>query len=293
MELKEPLDFEKQVNRLREHKMHIDNPTYAKSILEEINYYRFTGYALEFRKNKCDSNFIDGTHFDMIYDIYKFDEELRLLLLEYLLKIEIYYRTKISYGFSMNKCKRAPHDQHYDINNYYNKDSIRKIWIAIKREIGYNKDSDVVKHHNSNYNKKMPLWVLVELISFSNLSKYYNSLYTSEQKIIANLVGFNNNNLSNWLHCMSVLRNMCAHNNRLYNKTYKPAIKLTKGFLRFNPELKNNSLFAYIIILSRMLPNKTIKKEFKDSFINLINNYKDKVNLINIGLVDNYIDLLK
>lgn len=293
MELKEPLDFEKQVNRLRDHKMHIDNPTYAKSVLEEINYYRFTGYALEFRKDKCDSNFIDGTYFDMIYDIYKFDEELRLLLLEYLLKIEIYYRTKISYGFSMNKCKKSPHDQHYNIDNYYNKNSIHKIWIAIKREIGYNKDSDVVKHHNSNYDEKMPLWVLVELISFSNLSKYYNSLYTSEQKIIANSVGFNNNNLSNWLHCMSVLRNMCAHNNRLYNKTYKPATKLTRGFLKFNPDLKNNSLFAYIIILSRMLPNKIIKKEFKKSFTNLINDYKDKVNLSNIGLVDNYTDLLK
>ncbi|WP_282926929.1 Abi family protein [Helcococcus kunzii] len=292
MELKEPLNFDKQINRLKEHKLRIDDPDYAKSILKEINYYRFTGYALEFRKNKCDSNFIDNTNFNMIYDIYRFDEDLRLLLLEYLLKIEIYYRTQISYGFSLNKCKNSPHDQHYDINNYYNKTSIKKIWSSIEREIGYNKDSDVVKHHNTNYGKKMPLWVLVELISFSNLSKYYNSLYTWDQKIIANLVGFNNNNLSNWLHCMSVLRNMCAHNNRLYNKTFRPATKLTKGFLRFNPDIKNDSLFAYIITLSRLLPNKPLKKDFKVSFINLINSYKEKVNFEKIGLVDNYIKLL-
>ena len=54
----------------------------AENILKEINYYRFTGYALQFRKNKSNSDLIENCDFEKILKIYKFDEELRVLLLK-------------------------------------------------------------------------------------------------------------------------------------------------------------------------------------------------------------------
>lgn len=34
------------------------------------------------------------------------------------------------------------------------------------------------------YSSKMPLWVIVELMSFSNMSKLYSSMYYSEKDAI-------------------------------------------------------------------------------------------------------------
>lgn len=58
----------------------------------------------------------------------------------------------------------------------------------MRREEEYNKDLLVVKHHKEKYDDKMPLWVLVELMSFSNLSKLYKAMYKTEQEMIAKSV---------------------------------------------------------------------------------------------------------
>lgn len=46
-------------------------------ILKRVNYYRFTGYALQFRENPFGSNYIEGTTFETVYHLYKVDEILR------------------------------------------------------------------------------------------------------------------------------------------------------------------------------------------------------------------------
>lgn len=94
--LKKPLEYSDQVNRLKEHGMIIEGDNNAEVILSANNYYRFTGYALEFRTSPDDSNYINGTSFDDVYGIYCFDAELRQLLRRYIELAEIYYRTVIS-----------------------------------------------------------------------------------------------------------------------------------------------------------------------------------------------------
>ena len=51
----------------------------------------------------------------------------------------------------------------------------------------------------------MLLWVIVELMSFSNMSKLYSSMYYSEKDAIARMVGVGKDTLENHLHCLSVL----------------------------------------------------------------------------------------
>lgn len=289
--LKKPLSFKDQVERLKEHSLVIRDEKQAEIILSEINYYRFTGYGLQFRLANSNSDFRDGTSFDDILSIYYFDEELRSILLKYLLKIELFYRTQISYSFSKRKCLTEPHDQHYNELNYYKKDTIKKIKESVQREIHYHEDSLVVRHHKNSYENKMPLWVIVELMSFSNLSKYYNCMYEGEQRSISSSVNINLKYLANWLHCATVIRNMCAHGNRLYNNSFKPPVKLPKGFLKKYTDLKNNTLAAYIYMIYKLLPLKTYKLNFKTDIINLINKYIDKVDFTLIGLNEKSIEL--
>lgn len=74
---KKPLTFEEQINKLEDHGIVISDREKAKDILKRVNYYRFTGYALQFRENPSGSNYIEGTTFETVYHLYKVDEILR------------------------------------------------------------------------------------------------------------------------------------------------------------------------------------------------------------------------
>ena len=64
MDLKQPLSFEDQVNKLIAHGLEITDRERTKEILSQINYYRFTGYALQFRKNPMISDYFPGVAFE-------------------------------------------------------------------------------------------------------------------------------------------------------------------------------------------------------------------------------------
>lgn len=125
MDLKKPLTFDEQLDKLSTHGMIITDREKAKEVLQRVNYYRFTGYALQFRQEPFESNYIEETTFETVYNLYKVDEILRDTFRRYIEKAEVYYRTQIAYGFSIAKCTKAPYDQHYYEDNFYNKKGYR------------------------------------------------------------------------------------------------------------------------------------------------------------------------
>ena len=134
MYLKEPLNYEKQIEKLIENKIQISDREKAKNILSEINYYKLTGYALQFRKNINKSECKENTTLKIIYKIYKFDEDLRAVFRKYIEIAEVYYKTQIAYGFSVEKCIESPYNQHYDENNFYNKKGYREVMKTFNKE---------------------------------------------------------------------------------------------------------------------------------------------------------------
>lgn len=293
MELKKPLSFEDQLQKLKDHGVVISDESAAVRILKAVNYYRLTGYALQFRKDPQYSTYMEGTTFESIYHLYLVDERLRDLFRMYIEKAEIYYRTQIAYGFASVKCTEPPHDQHYDNNNFYNKIGYREVFDHFNREKNYYKDSLIVKHHKANYANRMPLWVMVELMSFSDLSKLYSAMYYSEKDVIACAIGIGRDTLENHLHCLAVLRNKCAHAARLYNTQFNPPARFTKSFLRAHPEVRNNSLFAYSLVLLKRLPDSKSQWGFLTAIETVIEEYRDDIDMELIGFPDNYIEILK
>lgn len=291
--LKKPLGYCDQVKRLKEHGMIVEDDKYAEIILSTNNYYRFTGYALEYRKSPDNSDYNSGTTFDGVYEIYRFDADLRQLLRRYLEIAEIYYRTVISHEFSLAKCRTEPHDQHYDECNYYNKVGFAAILENFKKEKSYYKDSLIMKHHNKKYAGKMPLWVMVEMMSMSDVSKLFSCMYISEQERIANAVGCGVKTLKNHIHCISVLRNKCAHAARLYNTTFYPSAEMSTAFLRKYTEVRNDSLFAYIIALTKRLPEKKTKECLVAELSELLDEYADSIQIKKMGFPDNWEIVLK
>ncbi len=292
MNLKKPLDVIGQIERLKAHGMIINDEEQAIRVLKKVSYYRFSGYALQFRVDPTKSAYKPGTTFESVYHLYLVDEQLRDLFRMYIEKVEVYYRTQISHGFVMNKCCAEPHDQHYDINNFYNKGGYQQVLDSFERERQYYRDSLIVKHHRNKYSSRMPLWVMVELMSFSNVSKLYSSMYISEKIVIANSVGVSYKTLENHLHCLSVLRNKCAYAARLYNTEYNPPARFNSDFLRKHPDVKGASLFAYALILLKRLPDEESKRNLVDSIERVIEQYKDDIDMELIGFPSDYYQIL-
>lgn len=293
VELKKPLTFKEQIEKLKSHGMVIEDEEKAKEILSEVNYYRFTGYALQFRIEEADSDYVEALSFEKVHRIYQFDERLRDIFRKYIEVVEVYYRTQISYGFSMAKCIRPPYNQHYDENNFYNKQGYKEVMESFEKERNYYKDSLIVKHHKAKYDSKMPLWVIVELMSFSNTSKLFSSMYKSEKQRIADAVGTSYATLENHLHCLSVLRNKCSHAARLYNTQFNPPARFTSQFLKKHSDMKNNSLFAYVLVLEKRLPDAKMKSMLISDVQAVIEEFQEDIDLSLIGFPEKYIKILK
>ena len=289
MELKRPQTVDEQIDRLIYHKMQVDDTSFAIQILSEINYYRFSGYALQFRDEQNQDDYIPGTKFEDVWQLLKFDAELRYMLKQYLDIVELYARTQIAHIFSLLKCQKPPYDQHYNSSNFYNKDIHNNIIISsLDREKVNSKDSLFVIHHDAKYEGKMPLWVIVELLSFANLSKLYSAMYFDEQDEIANAMGTSKETLKNHLHCLSNLRNKVAHSGRLYNVKYNPPVMLGRKFLHRNPDIIGNTLFAYLIALLRRIPNEAEKVGFIGRIAETVSKKADCVQLDLLGFPNDY-----
>lgn len=291
--LKKPLSFDEQLLRLSDHNILYEDGAKVKAVLSQINYYRLSGYALSFRVSPGSSDCIKNTKFADICRLNDFDTELRHILRKYLEIVENYYKTQISYHFAMSKCSIFPHDQHYDSSNYYQKKEFTEIKNSFQKEKNYYKDSLIVKHHNSKYGGKMPLWVIVELLSFSNTSKLYHAMYDAEKKLIASFVGVGADTLANHLHCLSVLRNKCSHGARLYNTILYPSVRLNASFLRKHPDIRSDSVYAYLLVLVRRLPESSFRSALCDEIESLIIEYSDALDLSLIGFPIHFMAILR
>ena len=125
------------------------------------------------------------------------------------------------------------------------------------------------------------------------MSKLYSSMYYSEKAAIAHMVGVGRDTLENHLHCLSVLRNKCAHAARMYNTDFNPPAKFTTSFLRKHSEIKNNSLFAYTLVLLERLPYEGSKKSLIQTVENVISEYSEDIDLKLIGFPENYMEIME
>ena len=288
MNLKKPYSLDEQIAKLKEHGVIIDDVDFAKSILQQVSYYRLSGYMIQYRIQPYCSRLKYGVKFKEIYSLYRFDEELRALLRLYIERAEFFYKNLIGNVFAELKCSSPPHNQHYDVGNYYDKKGIEKTLQNFANEKRYYRDSAIIKHHENKYGDKMPLWVMMELMTCSSISMFYHALYISDKEKISSEVGISPTTLENHLHALSVLRNKCSHGVRLYNSIFNPPVKFNKNFLRRHPEIRNNTLFAYILMLIKRLPTDEDRKQFRDRLNRVINKYNHVISFNLIGFPADY-----
>lgn len=298
--LKPPTTYEQQLLLLESRGMIIQDRSKALAALQNENYYRLSGYTFHMKVNASTEQFAEGSSFDTVLSLYDYDKELRNILFRYIDTIEIRLRTRISYFFS-HACTSYGH---YNPINFLSYEACDDFVASLNKAIEKNKDAPFVKQHiikysNPNTNPplyNMPLWVAVEILSFSTLSKFYKTIGSDTIKHeIANSLEISSAQLDNWLHAIACLRNLCAHHGRIYNQKLHPAISYSPTFYNsIKPlVLQTDRFFGYIPALIALLPDSIKRNQFVQDLIKLNHHYFQSIDYSLLGYPDDWEDYLK
>jgi abortive infection bacteriophage resistance protein len=221
---KPAINVEKQIELLKSRKLIIGNNDFAKSILSNITYYRLSAYMKYFQSQS--DNFIIGTTFEDILTLYNFDKDLKSLIFENIRIIEISLRAKIC----LHMCSNYGAHWFYSVNNFKNEFMYNKTLEIFKNEKELSKDT-FIRYYFEKYSSPdlPPFWMITEVLSMGDLSKIMNGLnYKDIKQISKDLTPnfFTAPVITNWVHVLATIRNICAHHSRLWNRKLK--IKFSK-----------------------------------------------------------------
>ena len=269
---KPPLPVEEQLELLKTRGLQISDEERAVRYLQNISYYRLSGYMYTFLKDPATHRYKDNTTFDDIINLYRFDRELRLLLFASIEKIEIAIRAQIVNHYSVNT-----KDPFWYTNEKYFSDPSKHTDFIGNISSYVNRSNDVfIKHFINTYNESYPpIWVILEILSMGQLSILYNiSVKSLSKKTIANYFGVKEPVLANWLHALVYVRNICAHHARLWNKDLCIQVKnpkktshkwLTSGNITDRKIYKVLAIIVYF--LDTITPKHTFRKKLKELLI--------------------------
>ena len=261
-----------QIGILKGRGMKIKNTRFAKRILLDTNYYNLiNGYKTPFLTTTTREHYLPGTSFEELYYLSEFDRKLRILTLEYILKIEKSIKTKISYCFS-NEYGHKDYLSYsnFECNSPKKFKHISRLLSSLYGKIYNNIDKeDSISHyvHGKNY---IPLWVLVNTLSFGDISKFYTNMKQKEQNEVAKRFkyGIRPDELSSSLNFLSSIRNRCAHDELLYNYLSHVTV-LDNNYFRYfryqHINNKRNNYFSLMITFKRLLP----KQDFANYYMEL------------------------
>lgn len=283
--------IDEQLEILEKRGLIIPDKEIAKEFFQFNNYYRISGSSLTLRNH---DKFYDNVYLSNLMDIYNFDHEFRILLLNYLEMIEVKIKSVYSYLFAQ---KYGP-TKYKDSRVFTDSAKYLDLYTKINIKIEERKQSEAyLLHFVDELQEDIPIWALVDLMSFSDISKLYRISENTLQKNIADTMGFKTSNgndiLCKHLFSLTILRNFCAHESRLYNRLFvrKPSLsKKEIRLLRINPDntRDNSHLYGFIIVMKHLL-NKSEFLSLKTSIQELNNKYPF-VNLKNYGFTDTWIN---
>lgn len=298
--------LDEQVQILKDKNLIVEDIEYTKDVLLRENYFFLMGYRPLFMKH-MEHKFISGVTFDELYALFTFDRNFRNIILKNILVIENQLKSIISYQLS-KKYGYKEKDYLNPKNFTQDKDKSRRVKDLIdkmKRQIRINATThNATMHYITNYGY-IPLWVLVKVLSFGIVCEVYTILKKEDQIDIANIFGTTPQVLGDILILLSNYRNLCAHEDILYDHRTERTVPNTKYHELMNiPKMDGeyiygkNDLFSLIIIFKILLEKKEFRMMMKEIEyeLELLDGKVDSIPLNKIldrmGFPVNYIEII-
>ena len=259
---KPALPIAAQIAKLESEGMIIADRVAAEHCLQHISYYRLSAYWLPFEhpKTHAGPRFKPGTTLEGVMALYEFDRKLRLLVLDAIERVEVAVRGSWAYQMAMLGGSHG----YVDVAHYESSERFYNNYSKLAGEVGRSKDTFIVHYKETYAGPPMPpVWMTSELLTFGQLSQWYAAL--KEPKVrnsISKTFELDEVIFVGLVHQLAVIRNICAHHSRLWNRGLnvrftlpkkKPVI-LMAALNRNAPQQIYNSLATLQFLLTKAEP---------------------------------------
>lgn len=254
--------IDEQVDILKRKGLIVDNNEKTREILFRENYFFISGYRHLFMTKESGKKFLPGTTFEELYATFLFDRAIRntffknILIVENNIKSIISYQLSRKYGF---KEKDYLEPQNFSQDSLQSR-QVYDVLNKVKRQIRVNGRKHTATYHYIENYGYIPLWILVKVLSFGIMAEFYDILKDEDKVEISNFYKVNSEVLGIYLSLLSNFRNVCAHEDILYDHRTQRVIPDTFYHEKLNiPSDEDgyiygkNDLFSLVIILKVML----------------------------------------
>lgn len=212
--------YSDQINILIQKKrLDISDLSYAEKKLHDIGYYSLIDGYKDIFYNPMTRTYERGTNFTDIVTLYEFDENLRSIVFKYICHVEQKIRSLISYSF----CEIFSENQsayltptNYNLSSK-NSQNVFKLISILSYEANQNMNHSYVVYQRNRYGN-VPLWVVMKTLTLGQTSKMYSFMLPGiKTKVSVQYDNITEKELMQYLKVLTVFRNICAHNERLFS----------------------------------------------------------------------------
>ncbi|QIH77014.1 Abi family protein [Macrococcoides canis] len=242
----------------------------ARSYLLRNNYYNVVNmYSKLFQENV--NKYLPNTYFEDIKALHIYDTEIKALLMKYILIAEKHFKSIFAHYFA-EKYHDLQAFSYLNTSNYKTETpfeitkTLSFISKTINDQIRSSKNNSV--KHNFQKHKDVPIWVIVNELSFGNIIKLYKfSDDKTRNKVAIELSTILKTNINKHiklepdyidkiLQNILDIRNCVAHNNKLLNFKCKNNFKYLKPLYQdtgIQPKDSRQNPFDVLIFLQCFL----------------------------------------
>ncbi|MGI9014000.1 MAG: Abi family protein [Phycisphaerales bacterium] len=205
------------------------DPSLMADRLAVVGYYRLTAYWHPFRQS--DRTFRPDTEFDTVWKRYVFDRHLRLLVLDATERVEVAVRPPLALNHGLVHGPFAYADDSATLPSLIQRDHQRFRNDLIQQ---FRNSKEVfVDHFKTNHadsHTYLPVWMATEIMSFGCMLTFYRGSHNDVRRAVSQPFNVHHSVFESWLFALNVVRNICAHHSRLWNRVLgvKPMIPKKK-----------------------------------------------------------------
>ncbi|MFO8005980.1 Abi family protein [Thioalkalivibrio sp.] len=259
---------QEQLELLQSRGLHIEDRDRALHYLRHLNYYRLTAYWLPLEADHETHRFRQGASFDAVLNLYVFDREFRLLLLDAIERVEVSLRAGWAYHMAHQHGPHAYLDASLSVRGDWHARHLAKLEAEVSRS-----DETFVEHYRNTYLRPAtpPIWAVCEVMSLGLLSRWITHLRPHDRQVIAKPYGLNQQVLQAFVRHLTYVRNLCAHHSRVWNRRLTITMKLPRKPRALAEVINANEprrLYNTLVILGYLLdiisPNHHWKQRLGD-----------------------------
>ena len=240
----------------------VNNKEDALYKIKTYSYYSIINTYKDVFKN-TNNEYKKNVSFDEIYALFEFDKNLRSIFLKYSLEIEMILKSLLAetissrYGIKDYLIKE-------NFDDMVNKATITESINVIEEEINkQNGKHEAVTHYIDEYGF-VPPFVLTKILTLGELSRLYAMLKQSDRQSISKNFKLSDKVLKQIIINMTMIRNICAHNDRLFS--FHSKFRISFKYIEKNYNEKSVNIYMIMKCMESLLP-----KDQKKDFVKLIN----------------------